>query len=470
MSEHPSVAPPPPSESDALVFFGATGDLAYKKIFPALQSLVKRGRLNVPVVGVAKSGWNLEQLRARAKESITTNGKLDEVAFAQLSSQLRYVDGDYADPETFRQIAKELGASKRPTHYLAIPPSMFPLVVQQLQKAGCCGEGSRVVVEKPFGRDLASAKALNKTLLEVFPERSIFRIDHYLGKEAVQNILYFRFANAFLEPILNRHYVENVQITMAESFGVKGRGKFYDETGVIRDVIQNHLLQVISYLAMEAPSSTYAEAIRDEQAKVLRTVRPMSREHMVRGQVRGYRDEPGVAKDSQMATYAALRLYVDSWRWEGVPFVVRAGKSLATTATEVMVELKNPPQVVFKEPAPKMGNYIRFRLSPKVEIAIGARAKTPGEAMTGEATELSVVEEPEQGKGLRMEAYERLLGDAMLGDATLFARQDVVEAAWAIVDPVINGPSPLYEYDAGTWGPREADALVEDVGGWNPIV
>ncbi len=451
--------------ADALVFFGATGDLAYKKIFPALLQMAKKGRLDFPVVGVGRSGWTVEQLRNRARESAEAHGDFDESSFRTLCQSLAYVDGDYNEASTFVALRKELKDAGRPAHYLAIPPSMFGKVVTHLADAACVG-GGRVIIEKPFGRDLNSARELNRILHAAVPEQSIYRIDHYLGKEAVQNILYFRFANAFLEPVWNRHYVKSVQITLAEDFGVSGRGKLYEETGVIRDVIQNHLFQVISYLAMEAPSSTYPEAIRDEQAKVLRTVRELSASDVVHGQFRGYHDEPHVHPDSRMGTYAALRLHVDSWRWHGVPFIVRAGKCLARTMTEVIVELHCPPQVVFHETAPSFGNYVRFRLGPEVQIGIGARAKRPGEGMRGTPTELSVVPDSSADPGEKMGPYERLLGDAMAGDSTLFARQDVVEAAWSIVQPLLERPEEVFEYEPGTWGPVQADALVANLGGW----
>jgi glucose-6-phosphate 1-dehydrogenase len=449
-------------QSDAIVFFGATGDLAYKQVFPALHGLVQRNRLDVPIIGVARSGWSIDRLRARARDSLKRHGKFDEDAFKRLSSLLRYIDGDYSDPKTFTRLRKELGDSKRPLHYLAIPPSMFATVTEGLAAAKCIN-GGRVIVEKPFGRDLASARELNRVLHRHFHERDIFRMDHFLGKEPVQNILYLRFANALLEPVWNARHVRSMQITMAEDFGVQGRGAFYEEAGAIRDVLQNHLLQVLALLTMDPPSANAPDAVRAERSRLLAAIRPLDRSSLVRGQFRGYRQEPGVAPDSGVETYVAARVDIDTWRWAGVPFYIRAGKQLPVTATEVLVEFHRPPLELFGELVPPRSNHLRLRLDPEVRIALGVRVKVPGDQLIGEDVELMVANQPPEGRP----PYERLLGDAMHGETELFAREDTVEAEWRVVDPVIGDDvTPLYEYDPGTWGPEEADQLVAD-GGWS---
>ena len=448
------------TQSDVLVFFGATGDLAYKKIFPALQAMIKRGTLNVPVIGVAKAGWGLEQLQARAADSLKQHGGIDMAAFGKLKELLRYIDGDYSDANTFAALKEAIGSARRPAHYLAIPPALFGAVVKHLAEAGCASAGARVVVEKPFGRDLASARALNRTLLEIFDETHIFRIDHYLGKGPVHNMLFYRFTNPMHEAIWNREHIESIQITMAEDFGVQGRGAFYDQVGTIRDVIQNHLFQVLSNLAMEPPPRSDSESMRDEKVKVLKSIPALEASDVVRGQFRGYREEPGVARDSQVETFARLKLAVNSWRWQGVPFFIRAGKSLPVTCTEVVARLRKPPHVLYGDPRP---NYLRFRISPTSEIAFGLNVMDQEETGGGDTVELLA---SRHAGANEHDAYERVLHDAMEGDRTLFAREDYVEEAWRIVEPVLGASTPLSLYDPRTWGPPGIEEVIPP-GGWS---
>lgn len=452
--------------SDTMVLFGATGDLARKKIFPALYSMVARNHLSEPVIGVALEDWDVSQLQARARESITQAlGTIDEAVFAKLAGLLRYVGGDYRLQSTFDKLKDELGSARHPLYYLAVPPSMFEPVVQGLEQSNAAA-GAKLMVEKPFGRDLQSARWLNRVLHIAFDEHSIYRIDHYLGKEAIQNLIYFRFANSFLEPMWNRNYIESVQITMAEDFGVQGRGRFYDEVGAIRDVIQNHLLNILLLLAMEPPATSSADDLIDEKVQVLKSIRTLTKDDVVRGQFNGYLQEAGVAPSSPVETFAAVRFFVDTWRWQGVPFFIRAGKNLPVRATEVVLRLKLPPLGIFEDLKPEHANYVRFGISPQVSIGIGARRKAAGDAMIGEQVELSAVDDATGD----MDPYERLIGDAMNGNSQLFTRQDASEIAWRIVGPVLDDKTPPAIYEPGTWGPAEAMAGFGPPSGWvNPV-
>jgi glucose-6-phosphate 1-dehydrogenase len=441
--------------SNALVLFGASGDLAFKEIFPALEGLAATGQLEMPVIGVARSDWTRDQFIARARASVEARGEVDEEAFGILARALQYVYGDYEDARTYQAIRDALGGASHPLHYLAIPPSLFAKVIQGLAVSGCV-TGGRVILEKPFGRDLASARELDEVVLQYFPEAAIFRIDHYLGKEPVQNLLYFRFANSFLEPIWHRGVIDRMEITMAETKGISGRGRLYEELGAIRDVVQNHLLQIAALLLMEPPVGQHAEAIRDAKGQAFKAMRPLDPAEVVRGQFEGYRREPDVAADSDVETYAALRLRVDSWRWAGVPIFIRTGKCLATSATEVFVALKRPPHTLFDDVHDAPPNHVRFRLSPDVVIELGARAKRPGESMAGDAVDLDAC----RSVSAHVPAYQRLLGDAMRGDQLLFARADAVEEAWRVVEPALMQRSPVYLYPPGTWGPKEADTFI----------
>ncbi len=451
----------PSALSDAIVFFGATGDLAYKQIFPSLYGLVRDDGLDVPIVGVAKAGWSLDQLKARAKDSLTHHGCTDQEVTERFLAKLRYVDGDYNDAATFAQLRTELGDAKRPLHYLAIPPSLFATVAEGLA-SGKCADGGRLVIEKPFGHDRTSARVLNEVLARYFPEKSIYRIDHYLGKEPVQNILYTRFANPVFEPIWNRNHIRSIQITMSEQFGVQDRGRFYDETGATRDVLQNHMLQVLAHVAMEPPTGEDNEALRDQKASLLRAIRPLDSSHVVRGQYAGYRSVPGVRATSTVETFIAVKLFIDSWRWADVPIYIRAGKKMAATATEVTVQFRRPPRETFGELVPSASSHMRLRLSPDVSIGIGMRVKQPGERMVGEDVELILTEQA----GSYVPPYQRLLGDAMHGIGDMFGNQEIVDAQWRVVDQILDNATPLYNYECGTWGPAEAERLIGSDGPW----